>query len=64
MINSSRRRWSATKPKGGNVERLIRRFSLPDDIDTSKVEAKYRDGILQVSIGLLEWAQPQRIQVQ
>ena len=52
--------YAAERPVG----RFSRGLSLPDDIDTSKVEAKYRDGILQVSIGLLESAQPQRIQVQ
>jgi HSP20 family protein len=44
--------------------RFTRAISLPDDVDTSKVEAKYRDGILRVSIALAEAAQPQRITVQ
>lgn len=52
--------YAAERPVG----RFSRGLSLPDDVDTSKVEAKYRDGVLQVSIGLLESAQPQRIQVQ
>ncbi|HEY9024537.1 MAG TPA: Hsp20/alpha crystallin family protein, partial [Burkholderiaceae bacterium] len=44
--------------------RFSRAVSLPDDVDTSKVRATYRDGVLQVSIALLEAAQPQRIAVQ
>jgi HSP20 family protein len=44
--------------------RFTRALSLPDDVDTSKVEAKYRDGVLQLSIGLQEGSQPQRITVQ
>jgi HSP20 family protein len=37
--------------------------SLPDDVDPLKVEAKYRDGILRISIALSVAAQPQRIAV-
>ena len=44
--------------------RFTRALSLPDDVDTAKVEARYRDGVLQVSIGLLESSRPQRIAVQ
>jgi len=52
--------YAAERPQG----RFTRALSLPDDVDTSKVEAKYRDGVLQVSIGLQEGSQPQRIAVQ
>jgi len=52
--------YAAERPQG----RFTRALSLPDDVDTSKVEAKYRDGVLQVSIGLQEGSQPQRITVQ
>ncbi|WP_343637676.1 Hsp20/alpha crystallin family protein [Roseateles sp.] len=44
--------------------RFSRAVSLPDDADTSSVEANYRDGVLRVSVGLREAAQPQRINVQ
>ena len=44
--------------------RFARAISLPDDVDTSRIEAKYRNGILRVSIALTEAAQPQRIAVQ
>jgi HSP20 family protein len=52
--------YATERPQG----RFTRALSLPDDIDTSKVEAKYRNGVLQVSIGLQEAAQPKRITVQ
>jgi HSP20 family protein len=52
--------YAAERPQG----RFTRALSLPDDVDTAKVEAKYRDGVLRVSIGLHEAAQPQRINVQ
>lgn len=52
--------YAAERPQG----QFTRALSLPDDIDTSKVEATYRDGVLQISIGLQETAQPKRIAVQ
>jgi HSP20 family protein len=52
--------YAAERPQG----RFSRAVSLPDDIDTAKVEAKYREGVLQISIGLQEAAQPKRIEVQ
>ena len=41
-----------------------RAISLPEDIDPSKVEATYRDGVLRVSVGRRESALPKRITVQ
>ncbi|MGE5469037.1 MAG: Hsp20 family protein [Ignavibacteria bacterium] len=49
-------------------ERFAGRFrrvvTLPDDIDASSVQAKYRDGVLHISIARKEAAQPRRITVQ
>jgi HSP20 family protein len=44
--------------------RFRRAISLPDDIDPSKVEATYRDGVLRVSVARRESALPKRINVQ
>jgi len=44
--------------------RFMRALSLPDEADTSKVEARYRNGVLRVSVALQQTAQPQRITVQ
>ena len=44
--------------------RFRRAISLPEDIDPSKVEATYRDGVLRVSIARRESALPRRITVQ
>ena len=41
-----------------------RAVSLPEDIDTSKVDASYRDGVLHISIKRRESALPKRINVQ
>ncbi len=44
--------------------RFRRVVSLPDDVDPSAVNARYRDGVLQVSVRRRESAQPRRIEVQ
>jgi HSP20 family protein len=41
-----------------------RALSLPDDVDAGRVQASYRDGVLNVSIARREEAQPKRIAVQ
>jgi HSP20 family protein len=50
------------------AERFSGRFrrvvSLPDDVDGSAVNAKYRDGVLQISIPRKAASQPRRIDVQ
>ena len=52
--------YANERPQG----RFSRAVTLPDDVDPLKVEAKYRDGILRISIALSAAAQPQRISVQ
>ena len=44
--------------------RFRRAISLPEDIDPSKVEATYRDGVLRISVARRESALPKRITVQ
>ncbi|MES2316136.1 MAG: Hsp20/alpha crystallin family protein [Pseudomonadota bacterium] len=48
-------------------ERFAGRFrrvvSLPDDIDPESVNARYRDGVLHISIARRESSQPRRISV-
>lgn len=49
-------------------ERFAGRFrrvvSLPDDIDSNTIEARYRDGVLHVHLQRKEEAQPRRISIQ
>ena len=52
--------YANERPEG----RFVRAVSLPDDADTSRVDARYRDGVLRVSVALAEAAKPQRIAVQ
>jgi pimeloyl-ACP methyl ester carboxylesterase len=40
-----------------------RAVSLPDDADSSRIEAKYRDGILRISVPKRENAKPRRIEI-
>jgi HSP20 family protein len=40
-----------------------RALSLPEDVDPSSVEARYRNGVLHISVQRRESAQPQRIEV-
>lgn len=43
---------------------FTRAVALPDDVDPGQVTARYRDGVLQVSIARREATQPKRIAVQ
>ena len=45
----------------GDFRRVIQ---LPDDVDPDRVEAKYRDGVLQISVQRRESARPRQIEVQ
>jgi HSP20 family protein len=44
----------------GDFRRVI---TLPDDVDPERVEAKYRDGVLQITIERREAARPRQITV-
>lgn len=44
--------------------RFRRVVTLPDDIDANAVAARYRDGVLHISIQRQEAAQPRRIAIQ
>jgi HSP20 family protein len=46
------------------ADRFRRVVTLPDDIDPNAVQAKYRDGVLHISIQRREAAQPRRISIQ
>ena len=52
--------YSRERPFG----RFRRAITLPDDIDPARVDAKYQDGVLRVSVARREEAQPQRITIQ
>lgn len=45
----------------GSFRRVL---SLPEDVDPSKVQAEYRDGMLRVTLHKRESSKPRRIQVQ
>ena len=45
---------------GGEFRRVM---SLPEDVDPDRVQAKYADGIVQISIERRESARPRQIQI-
>ena len=45
---------------GGTFERVV---SLPADVDSSRVDATYRNGVLRIAIPKHEAAKPRRIEV-
>lgn len=45
---------------GGEFRRVI---SLPDDVDSDRVDASYRDGIVQITVRRRESAKPRRIAI-
>jgi HSP20 family protein len=44
----------------GDFRRVV---SLPDDVDPNRVDAKYRDGVLQITVQRREAARPRQITV-
>ena len=44
----------------GDFRRVV---SLPDDVDPERVDAKYRDGVLQITVQRREVARPRQITV-
>jgi HSP20 family protein len=44
----------------GEFRRIV---TLPEDVDPERVEAKYRDGVLQITVARREAAKPRQIQV-
>ena len=46
---------------GGQFQRVI---ALPDDVDPNRIDAKYNDGVLQITAHRHESAKPRQIAVQ
>jgi HSP20 family molecular chaperone IbpA len=42
---------------------FFRQFQLPEEVDTTRIEAQLRNGVLTVTLPRLERAQPRRIEV-
>ena len=51
-------------PAPGDDDGEFRRvITLPDDVDPDRVEAKYRDGVLQITVQRREAVRPRQITV-
>src|SRR6266581_5386415 len=66
-ISGERKREKAEGDKAERTERYVGKFrrsiSLPTMVDSNKVSATYRDGILSVTLPKAEEAKPKQIQV-
>src|SRR3989344_3038109 len=48
----------------GRVESRLRRvFSLPEDVDVSRIEAQLKDGVLELALHKIEQAKPKLIPI-
>ena len=69
-LSGERSEDSSHRQQGGNTyaqERFTGKFrrviSLPEDADPAKVEAKFRDGVLHVTVAKRESSKPRQISV-
>jgi HSP20 family protein len=66
-ISGERKSETVEGEKAERTERYVGKFrrsiSLPTQVDSSKVTATYRDGILTVTLPKAEEAKPKQIQV-
>lgn len=68
-IKGERRKVEETSDeKQHRVERFygsfLRRFTLPDNVDESSVQARFNDGVLSLSLKKVEPAQPRAIEIE
>ena len=67
-ISGERKNLRDEKNKSHLVERIHGKFyravTLPTEVDANKIEAAYRDGVLQVSVPKAEAAKPRQIPIQ
>lgn len=54
--------WVGRRSERGSGH-FHRRFTLPDTADSERVEARHREGVLEITIPKQERAQPRRIEV-
>lgn len=71
LLTIAGERRAEAAPENASVhidERFAGRFrrvvTLPDDVDANAVDARYRDGVLHISIARKETAHPRRIAIQ
>ena len=68
-LHGERKRESEVEESNAyRLERIYgaftRSFSLPTTVDPSKVQAIYKDGVLEVTVPKLEAAKPKKVQIQ
>jgi HSP20 family protein len=60
-VEDEGKQWQRVERRYGSFQRSVR---LPSTVDTEKVEATYKDGVLNVRLTKKEGARPRRIEVQ
>jgi len=68
-LHGERKRESEVEESNAyRLERIYgaftRSFSLPTTVDSSKIQAVYKDGVLEVTVPKLEAAKPKKVQIQ
>jgi len=43
---------------------FLRRFQLPEEVDTEKIEAKFKDGILEIHLPIRQSSKPKEIRIE
>jgi HSP20 family protein len=59
-IKGQKKSWKDENAQAGSVERSV---SLPDQVDAGKIEAKYEDGVLYVTLPKREEVKPREIEI-
>jgi HSP20 family protein len=64
-VRGERRRESKREPQMSEITygRFERTLTLPDSIDSEKVAASYRNGLLELTLPLRESVKPRRIEI-
>ena len=51
------------KVSGRSYRQFSRSFTLPDSVESSRIEANFEDGVLQIAIPKSESAKPRKIEI-
>ena len=43
---------------------FVRRFQLPEEVDTEKIEARFKDGILEIHLPIRQSSKPKEIRIE
>ncbi len=64
LVISGERRNEAKNCSRGSYGKFERAFTLPETVNTEKIEAHYEDGVLNIALPKAEAAKPKAIEIQ